>query len=138
MPCNTFICFINFFFFPSFTSKLATHLFICYIKNFISGKIRMKSFEFCFYLQPNKSEKKLLTRNGTLQNIFSSMVLHCSDKSEHVLSAQKKGFFGICWLIRIKTSKYRRTFYSWTSPPWQIYLSERSNTSFSEVHLSHK
>ena len=58
---------------------LTPRLFICYVKNFVCGEFRMKryhyDFELCFYYQQTKSEKKNRTRNSTLQNTFSSMLL---------------------------------------------------------------
>ena len=72
--------------------KNLLHL-ICYVENFVCVYFQMKhccfDLELCFNFQPIKSEKSLLTRNCTLRNIFSSMLLYSPVKSARVLSAQK-------------------------------------------------
>ena len=58
-------------------------------------------FEFCFHFQPIKSEKNVLNRNSTLQNVFSSMLLYC------FLTSAKSAFFKMSCRSKVKISKYR-------------------------------
>ena len=124
MPYNTFFVLINF---SSFSLLLERHFlkrvhvnkidllhFICYVK-ISSAEVLDETlplrFRDSFSLSVNQIGKKLLTRNGTLRKVFSSVMMYFFVKSVHVLSAQKEVSFFRDVLFRSKNNQITNPHY---------------------------
>ena len=66
--------------------------------------VTITNSNLCFYFQPGKT---LLTKNIYLPKVFSSMLLYCSVKCTHDLSALKEASFFYGYVVsKKKTSKW--------------------------------
>ena len=118
-------------------------------KNFFCRKFQMKPYHivfpflmtmvtimilsFVFIFSRISWKKKLQTRNSTLRNVFSSMLLYCSVKLAHVSCAQQKVsfFWDMLFQSKNKQKVNSRDNYTFLTDFLKLNFAKRKQVLFS-------